>query len=189
MVPGMVGQRWGSEAAMGRKPIKLAFKSKLPLWATGYQSHRGPSGRLWSSVQKWAPPKAKKLGSVPTSRPATLLEDCSWALSSGSPGLPYTRTEHSPNGQKDLWCRRFGEGLSAGDLWGSWRIQVSADGPPAGLFTRSSHTEISTCHLVSEQHCHHWGNLPFSPPRESQVGQDMVLSVSFYKHPYVLWNN
>lgn len=45
-------------------------------------------------------------------------------------------------------------------------------------------------HLESELYnTRHQENLPISPPSESQVGQDTVVSVHFCNHPYGLWSN
>lgn len=58
-----------------------------------------PQGTLWETVKyslKVGSTKARKPASEPTSCPPSLLEDCSWALSSGSCGLLCTWAEHPP---------------------------------------------------------------------------------------------
>ena len=41
-------EKWGSETGKQGKPAKCVLMSRLPLWATGAQSHWGPSERPWN---------------------------------------------------------------------------------------------------------------------------------------------
>lgn len=152
---------------------------------TGAQSYGDSLGDCEGQLRSGLP-KGERAPAVPTSCPPPMLDGCSWALCPGS-GLPHMCTEHPPVaiGTYDAFsvegdCQQATPRAAEG----------SSDSHPTGLFASISLIETKAWRVESGLHnTRHQENLAISPPCESQVGQDTVLSVHFHNHPDGLWSN